>query len=158
MLDKSDKELRGTFGKFATGVAVITFVSSKGSKLGITINSYTSLSLNPPMILWCLDKVSDLYQEIINLDDYVINFLSEKQKDIAESLAQKNDHILNKDHFISIEQGLLIKDCIGWISCSRDKIIDSGDHSILIAKVNDSKINDGYPLVFWGSNYRSLIK
>ena len=59
MLDKSEKELRGTFGKFATGVAAITFVSSKGLKLGITINSYTSLSLNPPMILWCLDKVSD---------------------------------------------------------------------------------------------------
>ena len=53
MLDKSNKELRKTFGRFATGVAVITFENIKGQKLGITINSFTSLSLKPPMILWC---------------------------------------------------------------------------------------------------------
>ena len=156
MLDKSDKELRGTFGKFATGVAVITFVSSKGLKLGITINSYTSLSLNPPMILWCLDKVSDLYQEIINLDNYVINFLSDSQKEVAHLLSQKNDHSLESIDCIQNEKGIKIKNCIGWISCSKDKSIDSGDHSILIANVIDYSINKGNPLIFWESSYRSI--
>ena len=158
MLDEANKDLRNIFSKFATGVAAITFESSNGLNLGITINSYTSLSLDPPMVLWCLDKDSDLYEEITILDKYIINFLSEEQKDIANSLAQKNDHILNADQFTQTDKGLVIKDSIGWIACTKNTIIDSGDHSILIANVYDSKIGDGYPLVFWGSSYRSLLR
>ena len=158
MLDEAHKDLRSTFSKFVTGVTAITFENSDGNNLGITINSFTSLSLNPPMVLWCLDKDSDLYEEITNLDRYIINFLSEEQKDIANSLAQKNDHILNKEQFYKIDHGLVIKDSIGWIACTKNTIIDSGDHSILIANVKDSKTSDGYPLVFWGSNYRSLSR
>ena len=158
MLDEANKDLRNIFSKFATGVAAITFESSNGLNLGITINSYTSLSLDPPMVLWCLDKDSDLYEEITILDKYIINFLSEEQKDIANSLAQKNDHILNTDQFTQTDKGLVIKDSIGWIACTKNAIIDSGDHSILTANVYDSKISDGYPLVFWGSSYRSLLR
>jgi flavin reductase (DIM6/NTAB) family NADH-FMN oxidoreductase RutF len=158
MLDEANKDLRNIFSKFATGVAAITFESPNGLNLGITINSYTSLSLDPPMVLWCLDKDSDLYEEITILDKYIINFLSEEQKDIANSLAQKNDHILNTNQFIQTDKGLVIKDSIGWIACTKNAIIDSGDHSILIANVYDSKISDGYPLVFWGSNYRSILR
>ena len=158
MLDKANKDLRSIFSKFATGVTAVTFKDSSGLNLGITVNSYTSLSLDPPLILWCLDKDSDLYEEITNLDNYIINFLSEEQKDIASSLAQKNDHILNPDQFTLIDHGLIIKDSIGWMACTKNTIIDSGDHSILTANVYDSQIIDGYPLVFWGSNYRSLLR
>ena len=126
MLDEANKDLRNIFSKFATGVAAITFESSNGLNLGITINSYTSLSLDPPMVLWCLDKDSDLYEEITILDKYIINFLSEEQKDIANSLAQKNDHILNADQFTQTDKGLVIKDLIGWIACTKNTIIDSG--------------------------------
>ena len=128
MLDEANKDLRNIFSKFATGVAAITFESSNGLNLGITINSYTSLSLDPPMVLWCLDKDSDLYEEITILDKYIINFLSEEQKDIANSLAQKNDHILNADQFTQTDKGLVIKDSIGWIACTKNTIINSGDH------------------------------
>ena len=158
MLDEANEKLRSIFSKFATGVTAVTFKSSNGLNLGITVNSYTSLSLDPPLILWCLDKDSDLYEEITNLDNYIINFLSEDQRDLANSLAQKNDHILNQEQFISIDHGLVIKDSIGWLSCARNQTIDSGDHSILIANVNDSKISEGYPLLFWGSEYRSLSR
>ena len=158
MLDEANKNLRSIFSKFATGVTAVTFKSSNNLSLGITVNSYTSLSLDPPLILWCLDKDSDLYEEITNLDNYIINFLSEDQKDLANSLAQKNDHTLNQDQYISIDHGLVIKNSIGWLSCSKNQTIDSGDHSILIADVNHSEISEGYPLVFWGSNYRSLLR
>ena len=120
MLDEANKDLRNIFSKFATGVTAITFESSTGLNLGITINSYTSLSLDPPMVLWCLDKDSDLYEEITILDKYIINFLSEEQKDIANSLAQKNDHILNADQFTQTDKGLVIKDSIGWIACTKN--------------------------------------
>ena len=158
MLDEANKDLRNIFSKFATGVTAITFESSTGLNLGITINSYTSLSLDPPMVLWCLDKDSDLYEEITTLDKYIINFLSEEQKDIANSLAQKNDHNLNTDQFTLIDQGLILKDSIGWMACTKNTIIDSGDHSILTANVYDLQISDGYPLVFWGSKYRSILR
>ena len=80
MLDEANKDLRNIFSKFATGVTAITFESSNGLNLGITINSYTSLSLDPPMVLWCLDKDSDLYEEITNLDKYIINFFLKNKK------------------------------------------------------------------------------
>jgi flavin reductase (DIM6/NTAB) family NADH-FMN oxidoreductase RutF len=108
------------------------------------------------MILWCLDKVSDLYQEIINLDNYVINFLSDSQKEVAQLLSQKNDHSLGSINCIQDEKGMKIKDCIGWISCSKDKSIDSGDHSILIANVIGYNANKGNPLIFWEGSYRSI--
>ena len=57
------------------------------------------------MVLWCLDKDSDLYEEITNLDKYIINFLSEEQKDIANSLAQKNDHILDETNLFPNRSG-----------------------------------------------------
>ena len=158
MLDEANKDLRNIFSKFATGVTAITFESSAGLNLGITINSYTSLSLDPPMVLWCLDKDSDLYEEITTLDKYIINFLSEEQKDIANSLAQKNDHNLNTDQFTLIDQGLVLKDSIGWMACTKNTIIDSGDHPILTANVYDLQISDGYPLVFWGSKYRFILR
>ena len=158
MLDEANTDLRGIFSKFVTGVTAITFKSSFGLNLGITINSYTSLSMDPPMILWCLDKDSDLYEEITSLDNYIINFLSEDQKDIANSLAQKNDHTLCEEQLILTKSGLILKDCIGWILCSKEKTIDAGDHSILIANVKEAEINDGYPLVFWNSKYQSIIK
>ena len=158
MLDKANKNLRSIFSKFATGVTAVTFKSSNGLNLGITVKTKTSLSLDPPLILWCLDRNSDLYEEIINLDDYIINFLSEEQRDLANSLAQKNDHILNENQFISIDKGLVIKDSIGWLSCSKNQIIDSGDHSILIADVNESEISDGNPLELWGRGYSSLVR
>ena len=157
MLDKSNKELRKTFGRFATGVAVITFENNKGQKLGITINSFTSLSLNPPMILWCLDKSSDLYEEILNINHYTVSFLSESQEEIAHSLAQKNDHSLDSIKHKEVSNGLIIEGCIGWISCTNNKTIDSGDHSILLADVIGCKENVGKPLIFWGSEYTNLI-
>jgi len=157
MLDKSNKELRKTFGRFATGVAVITFENIKGQKLGITINSFTSLSLNPPMILWCLDKSSDLYEEILNINHYTVSFLSELQEEIAHSLAQKNDHSLDSIKHKEVSNGLIIEGCIGWVSCTNNKTIDSGDHSILVADVIDCKENSGKPLIFWGSEYTNLI-
>ena len=81
MLDEANKDLRNIFSKFATGVAAITFESSNGLNLGITINSYTSLSLDPPMVLWCLDKDSDLYEEITILDKYCLLYTSPSPRD-----------------------------------------------------------------------------
>ena len=156
MLDLASKDLRNVFSKFATGVTAITFKSSKNLNLGITINSYTSLSLNPPMILWCLGKESDLYEEIIRLDKYIINFLSEEQKNIANALAKKNDHIIKNDLFLSNNNNIIIKDSLGWLLCSKNKIVDAGDHSILIANVIESKVLKGSPLIFWNSDYKYI--
>ncbi|MEC9414717.1 MAG: flavin reductase family protein [Pseudomonadota bacterium] len=156
MLDKSNKELRKSFGKFATGVAVITFTNNKNQRLGITVNSFTSLSLKPPMILWCLDKSSDLYEELLNTNTYTVNFLSEHQENIAHLLSQKNDHSLDSVEYKEGPNGLEIEGTIGWISCSKNNSIDSGDHSILVANVLDCHVNEGKPLIFWGSNYQKL--
>ena len=91
------------------------------------------------MILWCLGKESDLYEEIIGLDKYIINFLSEEQKNIANALAKKNDHIIKNDLFLSNNNNIIIKDSLGWLLCSRIKY-RCWRSFILIANVIESKV------------------
>ena len=80
------------------------------------------------MILWCLDKSSDLYEEILNINHYTVSFLSESQLEIAHSMAKKNDHSLDSILYKEASNGLMIEGCIGWISCAKNKTIESGEN------------------------------
>ena len=83
----------------------------------------------------------DAGDEILNINHYTVSFLSESQEEIAHSLAQKNDHSLDSIKHKEVSNGLIIEGCIGWISCTNNKTIDSGDHSILVADVIDCQEN-----------------
>ena len=135
-----NRNLRDIFGKFATGVCAISFYGKNKKPRGITVNSFASVSLNPPLTLWCIDNSSDVYEEIIDKDKYIFNFLSEDQLGIAKLLSMKSNHSLDGEEFIDHEFGLILKKSLGWIACSRKEIIPSGDHSIIIGNVDNFKI------------------
>ena len=156
MLDKSNTELRQIFARFATGVAAITFSSKNNKFLGVTVNSYTSVSLEPPLVLWCLDKDSELYDELIEKENYVINFLSEDQRSIAVHLAKKNNHSLDEVKHSIKGNNCVIEGVVGWISCSKVQTFDAGDHEIILGRVIDFNNNKRNPLIFWDSKYKSL--
>ena len=113
-----NRNLRDIFGKFATGVCAISFYDKDKKPRGITVNSFASVSLNPPLALWCIDNGSDVYEEIIDKDKYIFNFLSEDQLSIAKLLSMKSNHSLDDIEFIDHEFGLILKNSLGWIACS----------------------------------------
>tara|TARA_B000000609_G_C24055309_1_gene283557 strand:+ start:190 stop:678 length:489 start_codon:yes stop_codon:yes gene_type:complete len=147
--------LRNIFGKFATGVCAISYYGKNNKPKGITINSFTSVSLNPPLALWCIDSDSDTYEEIINKDKYIFNILSDDQLNIARLLSIKNNHSLNDIDFINHEFGPIFNKSIGWIACSKREIISAGDHSIIIGNVNNFEILNinKKPLIFWSGEF-----
>ena len=92
MLKDTDvKLLRNCFGKFATGITVITAVAPDGTKLGLTVNSFSSLSLDPPMILWSLDKKSKSLDALKQAPHFAVNVLASDQMDLSNNFARTGD-------------------------------------------------------------------
>ena len=151
-----NRSLRNIFGKFATGVSIVSFYNKDGFPCGITINSFASVSLDPPIVLWCLDNISDLFNEISIKDKYIFNFLSLDQINLATKLAVKENHDFKSIDHIDNDYGPIIKQSLGWISCSKKESINVGDHLIIIGLVNDFEIfdNNKKPLIFWSGNYQ----
>ena len=151
-----NRSLRNIFGKFATGVSIVSFYNNDGFPCGITINSFASVSLDPPIVLWCLDNNSDLFNEISIKDKYIFNFLSLDQINLATKLAVKENHDFKSIDYIDNDYGPIIKQSLGWISCSKKESISVGDHLIIIGLVNDFEISDNNkkPLIFWSGNYQ----
>ena len=135
-----NRNLRDIFGKFATGVCAISFYDKDKKPRGITVNSFASVSLNPPLALWCIDNGSD-------------------QLSIAKLLSMKSNHSLDDIEFIDHEFGLILKNSLGWIACSRKEIIPSGDHSIIIGSVSNFEIlnKNKKPLLFWSGDFKNKI-
>ena len=154
-----NRSLRNIFGKFATGVSVVSFYNNKGSPGGITINSFASVSLDPPIVLWCLDNNSDLYDELSITKKYIFNFLSSEQKNIATKLSEKENHHFETINYFDNENGPVIEKSLGWISCSKKEIIKAGDHLIILGLVNNFEIfkNNEKPLIFWSGKYQDFI-
>lgn len=151
--------LRNIFGKFATGVSIVSFYNKKGIPKGITVNSFSSVSLNPPIVLWCLDNNSDLYDELSITEKYVFNFLSIEQANIATKLSEKENHHFETINYFDNENGPVIEKSLGWISCSKKEIIKAGDHLIILGLVNNFEIfnNNEKPLIFWSGKYQDFI-
>ena len=150
--------LRNVFGRFATGVSVVSFLDSDNQPLGLTVNSFTSVSLNPPIALWCVDKKSELCESLINKENYVFNFLADDQTHLAVKLAEKDNHNLNNTNCDIQEYGPILKNSLGWAACSKREVIEYGDHFIIFGNVKAVSPSDSEkkPLVFWSGNFQNI--
>ncbi len=139
---------------FTTGVTVITTESMKG----ITINSFCSLSLEPMMILFNLEKRASRFTTFHQCNKFVVNILSEEQQHVSHAFAQPEDS-LNEPylHLADENEPPIIKEAMCHIYCEKYKTYDGGDHKIILGSVYRMKKNcDKKPLVYYKSNYYSL--
>lgn len=144
------RELRDTLGRFATGVAVVTGLDQRGEPVGLTINSFSSLSLDPPLILWSLARKSASHPAFAEGRSFAINILSTRQRDTCMRFAKPSE---DKFAEIGIVEGMggvpLIAGSIAHMECVTDRQIDAGDHVLYIGKVENYSIaNDEDPLIF----------
>jgi flavin reductase (DIM6/NTAB) family NADH-FMN oxidoreductase RutF len=143
--------LRGAFGRFPTGVCVVSAKSNDAdAPIGMTVNSFTSISLDPPLVLWSIQNSSDCYMSFSEADLYAISILSSDQKAVANQYSKKNNHVLDDDIFSLGELGLpIIKDSLCSFECEiRDKYL-CGDHTIIIGEVKNIVLKDtGEALIF----------
>ncbi len=143
------RALRDAFGAFLTGVTVVTTVDDAGSPIGFTANSFSSVSLDPPLLLVCLAKTSRNYAALTGAKGFAVNILSEGQKDVSNTFARPVE-----DRFAAVAWkpgpfgSPVFADVAAWFDCATHDVVEAGDHVILIGRVegfeNSGKTGLGY--------------
>jgi len=140
MSDESAKmkirELRDAFGAFMTGVTIVTTATDDGKPLGFTANSFSSVSLDPALLLVSIAKTSSNYQTFSTTGHFAINILAENQKELSNTFARpSDDRFANVNWNLSANSNPLIAEVSAWFDCTTHAVIDAGDHALIIGKV-----------------------
>ena len=152
------RDFRSTLGSFATGITVITALASDGTPIGITISSFNSVSLEPPLILWSLSSNSPNLETFRNASHYAINILAADQQALSDRFASRRE-----DRFagLTLRSGLggapLIEGCCAWFECANEIQYPGGDHLIFIGRVEAfAQGAAAAPLIFHRGRYARL--
>jgi 3-hydroxy-9,10-secoandrosta-1,3,5(10)-triene-9,17-dione monooxygenase reductase component len=155
-MDQSIK-FRQCLGKFATGVTVVTCRDAAGQPCGITANSFSSVSLDPPLVLWNIAKVSRSLRAYLDAEHFAINVLSEKQQTISSRFARSEENLFDGIDFQDSQFNVpLLADTISCFECRNHAVHDCGDHHIIIGEVVGFRSADIEPLVFYAGHYSKL--
>lgn len=157
MSDINTKEFRNTLGCFTTGVCIVTTSIGK-TPLGMTINSFASVSLDPPLVLWGLDNKSVSYDVFANTDFYNIHILTSDQQDLSNKFASKDeDKFADVDWQFDKRSVPFIEGCKSSFRCSAKSSYKEGDHLVLVGRVLELNTDSGEkPLIFAQGNYTGL--
>lgn len=147
-------EYRRALGCFATGVAVVTALDTKGEKIGITVNSFNSVSLNPPLVLWSIGEDSQSFSAFIAAEHFAVNVLATHQQDICEQFAVRGS---NKFDGLECSDGIagipILPEFSAAFECRAVNCYDGGDHKIIVGRVLKCEDRKTDPLIFYRGHY-----
>lgn len=155
--DDARRDLRRAFGQFATGVTVLTTRQADGTPRGFTANSFTSVSLDPPLLLVCIGKAALSCETFAQADRFAVNILADDQKDVSGLFASRSPEKFDIAAWHPDAQDMpAIDGALARFSCARHRLVDAGDHLILIGRVEDFEAREGDPLGFYRGTYFDL--
>ena len=153
----SPEKFRSALGKYATGVTIVTARGVNGDPVGMTANSFASVSLDPPLVLWCIDCSAPEAGDFMASSHYAVHVLRRDQQRLASTFS---DDSIDKFAHLSIERGIeelpLLNDYAARLQCKIVNRHEEGDHVILIGQVMDVRVDSADPLLFFGGGYRRL--
>jgi flavin reductase (DIM6/NTAB) family NADH-FMN oxidoreductase RutF len=158
---------RDALGCFPTGVAVVTAGPAAdaantdkfvGAHIGITVNSFTSVSLDPPLLLWCMDRRSQRHDIFVRAEGFTVSILGTDHKEVSSRLARPGEHALDGMALLETELGPpALADSLAVFECASEKILEAGDHTILLGRVlRFARPSDSAPLVYFRGKYSAL--
>jgi len=153
------REFRNAVGCFATGVTVVTTLDSNGAKVGITANSFSSLSLDPPLILFCIDSKINSFDAFENCANFIVNVLNEEQQDISNNFARSSDEKWEGIMHDFGENGCpSFANAVAILECRKHAIHEGGDHLIVVGEVTHIKYDSGNkrPLLYYKGSYSRI--
>ncbi|WP_042351365.1 flavin reductase family protein [Bacillus massiliigorillae] len=152
------REFRNTMGTFATGVTIITAKDEEGKNIGLTANAFSSLSLEPPLILVCIDKKSSSIPAFEKGRPFVVNILSEEQENDCWSFAKGGaDKFANANYELSCDGVPVLKENLSTIICNVNEVLEGGDHIIVTGLVKEiSRNEEKKPLIFYSGSICSV--
>ncbi|MSR00939.1 MAG: flavin reductase [Gammaproteobacteria bacterium] len=152
------QELRRIFGFLATGVTVVTAIGPQGEPVGVTANSVTSVSLDPPLILWCLTTKNINLSAFALHAPFSVNVLTEQQTEIAKNFARSGTTKFRADTYSrNTSQPPTISDALARIVCRVVALHLAGDHTIIVGSVDSFESREGSPLVFQSSRFGRFL-
>lgn len=149
---------REAMSAFPTGVTVVTTTAADGSRCGLTVNSFTSVSLVPPLVLVCIGLESGSHDALLGADAFVVNVLARDQEDVARRFAQ--DPAEGRFEVGRWDTGAVgapvLQGCSALVECRRADVLAGGDHSILVGAVERTETFVRPPLVFWRGTFGAV--
>ncbi len=150
-------EFRSVLGRFPSGVTVVTTKDRDGSDEGMTVSAFCSVSLDPPLVLICIEKTASAYSALTTAPGFVVNILSASQEQIARRFS-----IVDIDRFEGVgysrsPNGLaVLDDVLGIIECATFAMHEAGDHTIIVGEVEAARAQNGTPLLYYRGGYAQL--
>ena len=147
-------DIRKAYGCFATGVAIATTVGADGQRVGMTISSFNSVSLDPPLVLWSISYDANCFDAFSQSDHFAIHVLGEDQQDLSLHFASKSD-----DKFVGLDctEGLngtpILPEYAACFECSVEHRYEGGDHVILVGRVQNFEDRELEPLIFYRGKF-----
>ncbi|KQZ01469.1 hypothetical protein ASD45_11875 [Pseudolabrys sp. Root1462] len=155
-----DRRFRDALGAFPTGVAVITAVTTAGERLGMTVSSFNSVSLTPPLILFSVVRRAHSFAAWMQVTRYAVNILSQDQEKISNRFARPLADKWSGLVVIDGETGVpLLPNALASFECESHTHVEGGDHVIFLGRVTalrTTPLRQSQPLIFYGGRYRRL--
>lgn len=151
-------DFREALSRFASGVTVVTTIDGDERQWGFTANAFCSLSIDPPLVLVCLDESAECYQTFMNAERFMINILPTYHEQLALRFAKKGTDKFVGGGFLADQTGLpILQDAIGTLRCAAHARLDGGDHIILIGRVEEAEHrDDAPPLLYFRGGFHEL--
>jgi flavin reductase (DIM6/NTAB) family NADH-FMN oxidoreductase RutF len=150
-------ELRQVMGHFATGVTIITTFTKAGEMHGLTANAFTSVSLEPPLLLISVDKKAESWPAFEESRAFTVNILSDDQEGLSRKFAVSGGKKFEGVAYRIGANGAAILDgTLAYIECTLWAAYDGGDHSVYLGEIQQAEVHEGKPLVFYRGGYRAL--
>ena len=153
-LDNQER-LRQALGCFGTGVTVVTIFSPDGP-FGMTVNSFSSVSLDPPLILWSVDKGSERCAYFESAQRFTVNVLQESQRQLAIDFASNPIAFRDAQWHEGANGSPVLTSSLATFECELETCYAGGDHTIILGRVLRATVSKGAPLLFYGGKFGSV--
>jgi flavin reductase (DIM6/NTAB) family NADH-FMN oxidoreductase RutF len=148
---------RSALGRFASGVTVITACGPDGADYGMTASAFSSVSLDPPLILVCVEKIASMHDAIVGCGHFVVNILASTQENLARRFAAEDgDRFAGVGFSRGVESVPILDDALATLECRRTSTFEGGDHVIVVGEVESAVWRDEKPLIYYRGGYAGM--
>lgn len=149
-----DRMFRKAMSQFATGITVVTSVH-EGNVIGMTVNAFMSISLQPKIVAVSIGEQAAMYNLLPQTNKFGVSFLRNDQQDVSQLFASEDEY--GNQEMFTYKKGIpVLKDCLTHLTCHVVESTKVGDHLIFFGEVNDLEIFAGDPILYYGSDYRTI--
>ncbi len=150
----SQDEFRHALSHFASGVSVVSTKDAASNMHGITVSAFCSVSLEPPLVLICIEKTTTSHSAFLESGVFVVNILDDTQSSLSERFAEPSADKFEDVEFLTGITGVpVLRDALAILECTLMSAYDAGDHTIFVGIVENTTVRDGNPLVYFRSEY-----